>query len=478
MRKRKYLCGMLAALMTLTVLVLPVSAIDVNETSTGGTATVSYNNDSTWTAAIPTYVAPNNVGQQNVSDYKVSVQDVVIGDNQQLAATIEYSGYVTEENGVRIPYQLYDSTGKEIQSGDTVLSKSAGEPTTEIAVTFGAALTDTPKYAGVYTDTATFSFAENEKVYTLDEINADEHMFAIGETQPEYVVAKFNDDFSAVTIFANGENSDGLMKNFGQFTDLSPMVQHTSELETVQFKAIKNIGDYAFNGCWRMNCTLSFPETLTAIGKSAFSQAGVDIAFLPENLVSIGDYAFWTTNVHTVHIPKNVTKIGVRSFPVSLISITVDPENNSFCDIDGVLFNKEQTELILCPGKKGYTAPGDVVEYTIPETVNSIAPYAFHPYGHLTVTVPGTVKTIKTNTFSGLYSHVIFSEGVERIEKGAFNGSFMPSEITIPESLTEIDNSWFIKSGTLSTKVEKVYGVAGSYAETWAAENGYSFIAQ
>lgn len=268
------------------------------------------------------------------------------------------------------------------------------------------------------------------------------------------------------------------MKNFGQFTDLSPMVQHTSELKSAQFKAIKNIGDYAFNGCWKLSGTLSFPDTLTAIGKSAFNQAGIDVDSFPENLVSIGDYAFWATIVDTAYIPKNVTMIGSNCFPTYLTNITVDPENQSFCDIDGVLFNKEKTELILFPGKKDYNAPGDVVEYTIPETVNSIAAYAFYPSGHLIVTVPGTVKTIKTNTFSGLYSHVIFSEGVERIEKGAFKGTIMPTELTIPESLTEIDDSWFTKSGSYSSKVEKVYGVAGSYAETWATDNGYTFIAQ
>lgn len=278
MKKTKFISCLLSAVLILSAITVPVAAADVNQNSSGGKATVSYTNDSVWTATIPAYVAPVEAGQQDVSAYEVAVKDVVIGDNQQLSATIEYSGYVTEENGVQIPYQLYDSTGKEIQSGDTVLSKGAGEPTTETAVTFGAALTDTPKYAGVYTDTATFSFAENEKVYTLDEINADEHMFAIGNTKPEYVVAKFNDDFSAVTVFANGENSDGKMQPFrwqGQLPandPVSPMAEHAETLmNAVIEEGVVNISKWAFWDCVSLeSITFNHSSTLTSIDDNAF----------------------------------------------------------------------------------------------------------------------------------------------------------------------------------------------------------------
>ena len=139
MKKTKFVSGLLSAVLVLSAFAVPAAAADVTQTNYGGTATVSYTNDSMWTATIPTYVAPVEAGQQDVSAYEVAVKDVIIGDNQQLAATIEYSGYVTETNGVKIPYQLYDSNVEEIQSCDKMLSQIAGEPNTDAAMTFGAA---------------------------------------------------------------------------------------------------------------------------------------------------------------------------------------------------------------------------------------------------------------------------------------------------------------------------------------------------
>ena len=89
MKKTKFVSGLLSAVLVLSAFAVPAAAADVTQTNSGGTATVSYTNDSMWTATIPTYVAPVEAGQQDVSAYEVAVKDVVIGDNQQLAATIE-----------------------------------------------------------------------------------------------------------------------------------------------------------------------------------------------------------------------------------------------------------------------------------------------------------------------------------------------------------------------------------------------------
>ena len=50
--------------------------------------------------------------------------------------------------------------------------------------------------------------------YSTEEIDDDELLFPIGKTDPYYVVAKFNSDYTEVVISKNGENSDGLMMDW------------------------------------------------------------------------------------------------------------------------------------------------------------------------------------------------------------------------------------------------------------------------
>lgn len=69
-------------------------------------------------------------------------------------------------------------------------------------------------------------------------------------------------------------------------------------------------------------------------------------------VTSIDDLAFYgNENIKTVQIPSTVTSIGQRVFGgcSSLVFISVDTNNKTFRDIDGVLYTKDQTTLIHYP---------------------------------------------------------------------------------------------------------------------------------
>lgn len=492
MKKTKFISCLLSAVLILSAITVPVAAADVNQDSSGGKATVSYTNDSVWTATIPAYVAPVEAGQQDVSAYEVAVKDVVIGDNQQLAATVEYSGYVTEANGVKIPYQLYDSNGEEIQSGDTILSKSAGEPNTEAAITFGAALTDSPKYAGVYTDTATFAFTAKDKVYTLDEINNDEHLFAIGKTKPEYVVAQFDEDFSEVRIFKNGEDSDGWMKSFQDivFGGDTPTDEHRDTLEkAVVEEGVLNIGLGMFRACNQMTDVI-FPESLVIIEESAFWDCkSLKSLELPKQLSTIENSAFgYCESLEgRVVIPDNVKIIEPQTF-------------RSCSSLSEVVIPNGVTSI----GKFAFAGCDSLKEIIIPDSVNEIAEFAFNGCGALTsvtlpigiscieqgvfqsclsltdIVMPNTVTIIGNQAFMGCESltDVIIPDGVTEIGSYAFSQCYLLETITIPASVTYIGDNVFWNGFMHPTSIKFIYGSTGSYAETWATENGYTFIAQ
>lgn len=483
MKKTKFISSLLSAILILSAVAVPVAAADVNQNSSGGTATVSYTNDSVWTATIPAYVAPVEAGQQDVSAYEVAVKDVVIGDNQQLAATIEYSGYVTEANGVKIPYQLYDSDGEEIQSGDTIISKNAGEPGTEAAITFGAALTDSPKYAGVYTDTATFTFTAKDKVYSLDEINADEHLFAIGKTNPEYVVAEFNDDFSEVTIFANGEDSDGLMKDFTP-PSYSPMYENKATLESAEIcSGVSSIGNCAFFYCGSL-ASVSLPDSITSIGSKTFYECkSLNNVTIPNYVTNIGEYAFYNCDsITSISVPAKVVSIGDNAFYHcdSLEMVTME---NGVPYIGNYMFSACGLQRITIPssvqsiGNYAFSGCSSLEEISIPDSVKNIGEYAFYHCDALgSITLPASITSIESCTFYYCRSlkNIIIPNGVTTIGSSAFSTCISLETIVIPGSVTNIGNNAF----NVCHALKSIIGVSGSYAETWATDNGYTFIAQ
>lgn len=73
-------------------------------------------------------------------------------------------------------------------------------------------------------------------------------------------------------------------------------------------------------------------------------------------VTTIAQNAFYgNTKITTVQIPSTVTSIGERAFGgcTSLVYISVNNKNNSFCDMDGVLYSKSGDTLIHYPAKKG-----------------------------------------------------------------------------------------------------------------------------
>ncbi len=90
-------------------------------------------------------------------------------------------------------------------------------------------------------------------------------------------------------------------------------------------------------------------------------------------VTTIGQVAFqYSSMLASVSIPNTVDSIGSCSFQgiTTLKSIDVDSENKKYCSVDGVLYSKDTTILMVCPGKKAGA-------FVIPETVTNILSEAF-----------------------------------------------------------------------------------------------------
>ncbi len=111
---------------------------------------------------------------------------------------------------------------------------------------------------------------------------------------------------------------------------------------------------------------------LQYIGETAFwGNMLLKEFFIPKSVKYIGRLSFGSTGLSHIYIPKSVETIGIDPFAqcVYLKDIKVNRNNRYYKDIDGVLYNKDDTELVWYP-----LAKEDAI-YSIPDTVKSISGY-------------------------------------------------------------------------------------------------------
>lgn len=141
------------------------------------------------------------------------------------------------------------------------------------------------------------------------------------------------------------------------------------------------------------------PNSVALISDYAFYNCiELTSVMIPNSVTNIGNYAFnGCSKLTSIYIPNSVSFIGKHVFESAngcLTSIDVDYLNTFYSSIDGVLFNKDGTELIMYPN-------GRIGDYAIPNTVSSICSEAFIWCKGLTsLILPNSVKSIYNYAFN------------------------------------------------------------------------------
>jgi hypothetical protein len=128
---------------------------------------------------------------------------------------------------------------------------------------------------------------------------------------------------------------------------------------------------------------------------------------IPEGIEFLGNNTFYHLNyLEEVFIPKTINKIGFKIFDKcnALKNITVDENNKIFSSIEGVLYNKNKTNLIIYP-------QGNVENFTGQEPLELIEEYSFYDTIIENISFPKTLKYIKGKAFEASNIKEIKFEG-------------------------------------------------------------------
>lgn len=146
-------------------------------------------------------------------------------------------------------------------------------------------------------------------------------------------------------------------------------------------------------------------------------------------------------NVETIYIGKDVKEIDGKAFFTcrALKQIIVDKENEYFCDIDGVLYNKDKTQIICYPmNHPQYLREKFGYNDTIwADNENNLEFRARYESDILTYVLPATVETIGELAFYDLPLTALYMpEGLKRIETMAIMRNWWMRDIYSYESST------------------------------------------
>lgn len=190
-------------------------------------------------------------------------------------------------------------------------------------------------------------------------------------------------------------------------------------------QSLVSVSESLFAGCSSLT-SITIPESVTNIGSGAFNACTkLDALLIPDGVLRIGDHALdGCRGLTNLVIGRKVQAIGFAAFYYcdKLPSFTVDPLNDSFSSVGGVLLNKSMTEVIRCPEAKRGT-------WNMPNTVTNIQRSAF-------------VNCAGLNA-------VVFGTNVMRIEDEAFFGCSSITEVRLPDSMQRVGSMAFAACDSL-----------------------------
>lgn len=206
--------------------------------------------------------------------------------------------------------------------------------------------------------------------------------------QQEEIIFFFSDNGKTITGISSEVYGDIVIPNGIEKIGEKAFRDNTNITSVVFPDSLREIDDYAFKGC----------KNLREIE-------------LNEGIISIGLEAFLDTALQEVKLPETLEEIGLTPFDCKT---KVDVLNDYFSsDINGVLYNADETSLILFPRK----VHEDIIE--VLDFVTCIESYAFENNVATEIILPEDIEELQNKIFYGcqnLRTLIIKSDSPENID--------------------------------------------------------------
>lgn len=283
----------------------------------------------------------------------------------------------------------------------------------------------------------------------------------------------YNEDKTTLICYPVARETTEFEIPYGVLHIADEAFQDADNLVSVNIpESVQSIDDYAFSACSALK-SISIPESVVSVGSYAFSNCNsLESISIPDSVISIGECAFaynayaydennWEdgalyidnhlidvqndaakdfvvkdstvtvagtifaySQINSIIIPSSVVSIGdyyggTYNYP-TLDRIIVDAGNKNYCAVDGVLYDKNMSTLVIYPGAKQDSS------FAIPSGVKTIARNAFSDNAFLEcVIIPDGVEKMGDYAFDGCESlaQIIISDSLKSIGYGAFLGT-------------------------------------------------------
>lgn len=251
---------------------------------------------------------------------------------------------------------------------------------------------------------------------------------------------------------------------------------------------------------------IEIPETVTTIGSDAFYKCtSLTEINIPDTVLTVGSYAFGgCKNLEKVHLPKNIKNIEKGTFKdCSVLKDITIPD--TVMKIGDVAFSGcTALPQITLPasvqtiGDKAFSHCEALADVKLSEGLTSIGSYAFEYNIALPkVTLPNTLESLGERAFQycDVLADVDLGAGLKVIPEYCFYQDPALQKVILPYQFTTVNASAFanctkltditfnrnvssVDASALSYKDKTtIHGVKGTYAETFASDNGFKFEA-
>ena len=259
----------------------------------------------------------------------------------------------------------------------------------------------------------------------------------------------------------------------------------TSIVECVLPNSMINLSYSVFQGCTSLK-SITIPDSVVSLSSSSglFKDCyALESVKLPNKIDTLPSQLFYNCKtLVNIDLPETLVNIGNSAFKNCILIKNLD------------FLESTKVQVIENYSFENCTSLKDAI---LPETVTSVGSYAFQNCTALEkVYVPQSTKTIGSQIFKGCemlsdvtfadYSiseipsqafmdcpsltELVFPKGLKKIGSQAFVNDISLFNLTIPMSVTSIDSTAFSYPAKTT-----IYGVAGTYAETFADNGGFNF---